>query len=79
MRTEYKFKGTRRKAGAIGKPENFTVTVSRWGDMTPKEAMNTARRSMYEDGFENILFTSCAKKSGRRFSEIPMMQALGLE
>ena len=77
---EYKLKGTRRQAGAIGKPEKFTVTVSRqMGTISAKDAMNTARRSMYEDGFDNILFTSCAIKTGRTWKSMSMMQALGLE
>ena len=43
---EYKLKGTRRQAGAIGKPAKFTVTVSRQiGTMTPRDAMDTARRA----------------------------------
>ena len=77
---EYKLKGTRRLASAIGAMQKFTVTVSRQqGTMTPREAMDTARESMYQDGYEHILFTSCAIREGRRFVQIPMMQALGLE
>jgi hypothetical protein len=77
---EYKFKGTRRKIGAIGKHVNFTVTVSRQvGTMTPREAMDTARESMYEDGWELILFTFCAVRKNSRWQGIPMLEALGLE
>lgn len=77
---EYKLKGTRRLCGAIGKPGKFTVTVSRQiGTITPLEAMNTARQSMYEDGFDYILFTSCAVKKSGKWVNIPMLEALGLE
>jgi hypothetical protein len=77
---EYKFKGTRRKVGAIGKPEKFTITVFRQvGTMTPKDAMDTARESMYQDDWEMILFTSCAVRVNRHWQAIPMMEVLGLE
>lgn len=77
---EYKLKGTRRQVRAIGNMEKFTVTVSRQiGTMTAKEAMDTARESMYQDGFEHILFTFCAIRVNRRWQVIPMLEALGLE
>lgn len=77
---EYKLKGTRRKVGAIGIFPKFTVTVSRQiGTMTPREAMDTARESMYQDGWEYILFTSCAVKKSGKWINVPMLEALGLE
>lgn len=77
---EYKLKGTRRLARAIGEMEKFTVTVSRQlGTMSAREAMDTARESMYEDGWEHILFTFCAIRVNRRWQEIPMLEALELE
>lgn len=77
---EYELKGTRRLNGAIGKPEDFTVTVSRQtGTMTPLDAMTTARESMYEDGYDHILFTSVAIKAGKTWKNIPMLEALELE
>ena len=77
---EYKLKGTRRQAGAIGKPSKFTVTVSRQtGTMSARDAMDTARESMYQDGFDQILFKACFIKAGRTWKPIPMMEALGLE
>lgn len=77
---EYKLKGTRRKVGAIGIMTRFTVIVSRQtGTMTALDAMNTARESMYYDGYEHILFTSCLIKKNNAWVEIPMMQALELE
>lgn len=75
--TKYQIKGTRVK---MGKTESFSVTVSiLQGELSPMGAMTTARRSMYEDGYYDILFTSIAKKTGQRFVTIPMMEALGLE
>lgn len=77
---EYKLKGTRRKVGAIGKMEKFNVAISRQtGTMTPREAMDTARESMCQDGYEHILFLSCAVRVNRRWQGIPMLEALGLE
>lgn len=77
---EYKLKGERRKVNAIGKPERFAVTVSRQtGTITAKQAMDTARESMYQDGYEHVLFTSCSIKKSRAWVNIPMTQALGLE
>lgn len=80
MKTTFKLNGTRRQAGAIGKPEDFSVEVSRQtGTMTPRQAMDTARESMYQDGFDHILFKACFIKAGRTWKSIPMMEALGLE
>jgi hypothetical protein len=77
---EYRLKGTRRKVGAIGKMQPFTVYVSHQIDkITPAQAMDTARRSMYQDGFEHILFKSCSVRIDKQWKEIPMLEALGLE
>jgi hypothetical protein len=76
----YRLQGTRREARAIGEPEKFTVTVSHQLDeITPKRAMESARKVMYDDGYDHILFTHCAVLKGKRWVEIPMMKALGME
>jgi hypothetical protein len=77
---EYKLTGKRRVAGAIGMPESFKVFVSHQSkNITPKDAMNSARESMYQDGYDKILFISCHVKNGRKWENIPMLKALGLE
>lgn len=77
---EYRLKGSRRKVGAIGKHEGFEVTVFRHtGTMTPREAMETTRESMYQDGWEHILFKSCEIRNGNAWQGISMLKALGLE
>jgi len=72
IENNYKLFGTYRKQGAIGRMQEFEITISRG---TPKLAMDTVRKLFYEDGYDHILFTKVMHK-GR---EIPMMQALELE
>ena len=77
---EYRLQGTRNEARSPGEPEKFSLTVSHQLDkITPKQAMDSARQVMYDDGFDHILFTACAVREGNRWVEITMLEALGLE
>ncbi len=76
----YKLKGTRLASPAIGKAEKFIIQVSKYDStFKPLDAMKTSRESMYNDGYDKILFKVCMIKNGSHFEEIPMLQALNLE
>lgn len=75
MKNTYKLIGTCATQGAE-KTEPFEVTD--WGE-TPLIAMNNARRRMYEQGRDRILFTKILVDAGTHWQEIPMLKALELE
>ena len=68
----YTLKGSYKKAGAIGVPSPFEIE---WKAETPLIAMNEARESLYNIGWDHILFREVWIED----EEIPMMQALELE
>lgn len=77
---DYKLTGTRRESHAIGEFQPFEVFVSHDIDnITPRQAMDSARQSMYNDGFDHILFTHVYLRQDKMWIEIPMLDALGLE
>ena len=77
MTNSYKLKGTHCKFGAIGTPSEFVYEAFA---NTPLEAMNSIRETLYQEGYERILFKEAFVMSvEHKWEEIPMMEALGLE
>lgn len=73
----YKLTGTYRKAGAIGKMENFVKAVEA---ENPAQAMEKNRIELYTEGYDNILHMFVEVKTGKNtWKNIPMLKALGLE
>lgn len=79
-KADYRLQGTRREYKAIGEFQTFEVFVSHDVDViTPKQAMDSARTSMYNDGYDHINFINVAIRKNKRWVQIPMMEALELE
>lgn len=55
---EYYFKGTDRKANAIGLMEPFELTIRAPGDATREDLYARARTARYDVGREHVLITS---------------------